>query len=42
MFFRNKSDGYLFLYIRNLENLRLKQVFSAEFPFVFMWAGREY
>ena len=27
VFFRNKTDDYLYLYIRNLENLRLKPVF---------------
>ena len=26
IFFRNKRDDYLFSYIKNLENLRLKQV----------------
>ena len=27
LFFQNKSDDYLYLYIRNLENSRLKPVF---------------
>ena len=27
-FFRNKTDYYLYLYIRNLENSRLKPVFN--------------
>ena len=34
-YFQNKSDDYLYLYIRNLENLCLK-------PFVFVMADREY
>ena len=39
--FRNKSDN-LFLYIRNHENSRLQPVFGTQYPFVYVWAGREY
>ena len=28
--FRNKSDDYLYLYIRNLKNSRLKPVFGTQ------------
>ena len=41
-FYRNKSDDYLYLYIRNLENSRLKPFFGTQNPFVFVWAGREH
>ena len=42
---RNKSDDYLYLYIINLENSRLKLVFQytiGTYPFVFVLVGREY
>ena len=28
------------MYIRNLENSRLKPVFGTQYPLVFVWAGR--
>ena len=37
-----ETDDYLYLYIRNLENSRLKPIFVTQYPFVFVWAGREY
>ena len=40
-FFRNKSDDYLYLYIRNLENSHLKRVFGIQYPFIFVFASRE-
>ena len=42
VFFLNKSDDYLYLYIRNLENSRLNPIFGTQYPFVFVLAGREY
>ena len=42
VFFRNISDDYLYLYIRNLENSRLKPFFGTQNQFVFVWAGTDY
>ena len=36
VFFRNKSDNYLYLYIRNLENLLLKLFFVTQYKFEFV------
>ena len=38
--FRNKSDDYLYLYIRNLENQRLKPVFRYKIS-IFICVGRK-
>ena len=40
--FLNKSDDYLDLYIRNLENSRLKPVFGTQYTFVFVLVGWDY
>ena len=39
VFFRNKTDDYLYLYIRNLENSRLKPVFRYTI-FICICVGR--
>ena len=39
VFFRNKTDDYLYLYIRNLENSRLKPVFRYTI-FIYICVGR--
>ena len=38
-FFQIKSDYYFYLYIRNLENSRLKPVFCTQYQFVFVLAN---
>ena len=42
-FFRNKSDGNLYMYIRTKENSRLNPgFFCTHYPLVFVCAGKEY
>ena len=38
-FFRNKSDAYLSMYIRNLENSRSKPVFRYTISIFIVWVG---
>ena len=40
--FFNKSDDYLYLYNRNLENSCLKPVFRYTMTILFVFVGREY
>ena len=40
VFFRNKTDDYLYLYIRNLENSRLKSAFRYTIS-ICICGGRE-
>ena len=41
LFFRDKPNNYLYLYIRNIENSRFKPVFGTQYLFVFVLTGRE-
>ena len=40
--FKNKSDDYLNMYIKNIENSRLTPVFGTQYKFEFLWAGIEF
>ena len=39
---QNNTDDYLYLYIRNHENSRLKPFFQTQYSFVFVLACRGY
>ena len=39
---KNKSDDYLNMYIKNIENSRLTPVFGTQYKFEFLWAGIEF
>ena len=41
-YFRNKSEDYLYLYIKNLKTPNLKPCFGTIYPFEFAWAGNKF